>query len=194
VALRPSRSPGDSRWAPWVGLVARLAVGTTFLVAGVLKIADPDAAARAVQAYRLMPAGLGELLGYGLPFLEVGVALLLLVGFATRAAATVLGLLLVAFIGGIASAWARGLSIDCGCFGGGGAVGQDQTQYVQELLRDGALLVGAAWLVVWPRTRLSLDAVLGMPAAYGPDLDDEPEEPDADEPAVPATDGEGGRG
>ena len=45
-------------------------------------------------------------------------------------------LLMVAFIVGISQAWARGLTIDCGCFGGGGQIGAAETQYPQEIARD----------------------------------------------------------
>ena len=58
--------------------------------------------------------------GHLLPVLEVVVGLCLVLGLLTRGAAVVSALLFVAFIVGIASAWARGLQIDCGCFGGGG--------------------------------------------------------------------------
>ena len=65
------------------------------------------------------------------------------------------------FVAGVSQAWARGLSIDCGCFGGGGAVEPGNTAYVQELLRDTGFLVLAAWLIVRPRTLFSLDSRLG---------------------------------
>jgi len=73
--------------------------------------------------------------------------------------------LLGAFIIGVTSAWARGLSIDCGCFGGGGAVASDQTRYGTELLRDGALLVVAAVLIRWPASRFAL-----VPPKAAPEL------------------------
>ena len=53
---------------------------------------------------------------------------------------------------------ARGLSIDCGCFGGGGAVYPGHTAYVQEILRDTGFLVLAGWLILRPRTLLSIDS------------------------------------
>jgi len=56
----------------------------------------------------------------------------------------------------IASAWARGLQIDCGCFGGGGPAHADAAKYVSELARDFGLLVLAAWLVWRPASRLAL--------------------------------------
>jgi hypothetical protein len=61
------------------------------------------------------------------------------------------------FIAGVTQAWARGLSIDCGCFGGGGAVDPGETAYVAELLRDAGFLALAVWLVVRPRTYRSVD-------------------------------------
>ena len=62
-------------------------------------------------------------------------------------------------MGGIAQAWARGLTIDCGCFGGGGQVSADQTRYGEEILRDVGLLLAAAFLVRWPHSRLALDPI-----------------------------------
>jgi uncharacterized membrane protein YphA (DoxX/SURF4 family) len=95
-----------------------------------------------------------------LPFLEIALGLLLLLGIGTRLVAVVSGALLLVFIAGVAQAWARGLSIDCGCFGGGGAVAPGATAYVQEIVRDIGFLTLAAWLVVRPHTLLSMDARL----------------------------------
>jgi len=81
----------------------------------------------------------------------------LVIGLFARASAVVGGLLMVAFIVGIISAWMRGLNIDCGCFGGGGTIEAAQTQYLTDILRDAGLLACAAWLVVRPRTPYSLD-------------------------------------
>ncbi len=70
-------------------------------------------------------------------------------------------LLLVAFIVGIASAWARGLQIECGCFGGGGGPAVNASAaYPWELARDVGLLAASAWLVWRPRTPLSVDRYL----------------------------------
>jgi hypothetical protein len=67
---------------------------------------------------------------------------------------------MAAFVVGIASAWARGLSIDCGCFGHGGTIAASQTQYPQEIARDLGLLACAGWLAVRPHTAYGLDRVL----------------------------------
>jgi uncharacterized membrane protein YphA (DoxX/SURF4 family) len=143
-----------------VGLVARLLLGGVMLVAGALKVTRPEVSARAVQAYQLLPFDLATYVGYGLPVLEVVLGALLVAGLFTRVAAVVSGVLLVAFIIGIASAWARGLSIDCGCFGEGGAIASSETRYLEEILRDVGLLLCAAWLAIRPHTAYSLERTL----------------------------------
>jgi uncharacterized membrane protein YphA (DoxX/SURF4 family) len=126
-------------------------------VAGALKAVDPQSSVAAVSAYQLLPASLATIVGWGLPFAEIALGLLLLAGIATRAVAAVAGMLLVIFIAGVVSAAARGLSIDCGCFGGGGQVDPGDTAYGIELVRDVGLLLLAAWLVWKPQSRFALD-------------------------------------
>ena len=143
---------GSARVRDVVGTVARLGLAAVFLVSGVLKAVDPDAAYVAVRAYDVLPKAGVALVAGVLPWLEIVLGLLLLVGLATRVVAVASAGLLVVFIAGVTQAWARGLSIDCGCFGGGGAVDPGQTTYGLELLRDAGFLLMAAWLIVRPRT------------------------------------------
>ena len=147
----------------WIGTAARLGLAVVWGWAGFAKIGDPEAAAQAVRAYRLLPEALVKPFGYGLPFLEMALALLLVVGLGTRIAAALSGLLLLVYIGSIASVWVRGISIDCGCFGGGGAVSASKTAYLQEILRDLGFLLVASWLMWRPRSRFSLDRLLATP-------------------------------
>ena len=83
--------------------------------------------------------------------------MLLLIGLATRLTAVLSAVVLVAFIAGVISAAARGLSIDCGCFGGGGDVAAGQTAYTEEILRDLGFLTLAVYLILRPDTPLSVD-------------------------------------
>lgn len=154
----------STRVADAVGLVARLVLGTVFLVAGALKITTPEAMAKATQAYQVLPHDLAAYVGYALPTVEVILGLLLVLGLFTRVAAVLTSLLLVAFIAGIAQAWARGLTIDCGCFGGGGTVSASETNYLQRLLEDVGLLACGLWLSWRPAASLSLDRAMFRPA------------------------------
>jgi uncharacterized membrane protein YphA (DoxX/SURF4 family) len=144
----------------WVGLAARVVTGGVWVIAGALKLPDPAASVRAVRAYDLLPEVVVPTVGHLLPVVEVAVGLLLLVGLLTRPAAVVSSVLFVAFVVGIAAAWARGLSIDCGCFGGGGFDADAREKYPWEIARDLALLAASLWLVVRPASRLSLDRLL----------------------------------
>lgn len=144
---------------PWLGTLVRLGLAAVWLAAGFAKVGDLAGSGRAVNAYRVMPFAAAEVVGAALPFVEIALGLLLLAGMAVRVMAGVSAALLLVFVAGIASAWARGLRIDCGCFGSGGdlAAGADPA-YLTELARDGGFLLLAAFLLVWPRTRLSVDA------------------------------------
>ncbi|HCE60103.1 DoxX family protein [Janibacter terrae] len=149
-----------TRWRDHVGLLARVALGGVLVWAGALKLGNPLGSARAVQAYDVLPFEVAKYLGYGLPWLEVAVGALLVIGLLTRANALVGTLLMAAFVVGIAQAWARGLTIDCGCFGGGGQVAASETRYGSEIARDLALALCGLWLVVRPASTWSLDRVL----------------------------------
>ncbi|MFF4881137.1 MauE/DoxX family redox-associated membrane protein [Micromonospora sp. NPDC000668] len=172
VTAPPTRA---ARWPavrPWLGIAARLGLAAVWLVAGASKVGDLAASGRAVNAYQVMPYDVATVIGAALPFVELALGVLLLLGLATRLSAVVSAVLLVVFIAGIASAWARGLSIDCGCFGSGGQLAEGQApSYLPEILRDLGFLVLAGFLLIWPRTPVSVDGWLsGEPA-----LEDEDE-------------------
>jgi uncharacterized membrane protein YphA (DoxX/SURF4 family) len=135
-----------------IGTVVRLGLAAVLLVSGVLKALDPDTTYVAVRAYDVLPKAGVALVAGVLPWFEIVLGLLLLAGIATRRVAVVSAGLLLLFVAGVAQAWARGLSIDCGCFGGGGAVAPEDTSYGLEILRDTGFLLMAGWLIARPQT------------------------------------------
>jgi uncharacterized membrane protein YphA (DoxX/SURF4 family) len=142
---------------PWIGLLARLVLGGVLLVAGYLKVFTPDKSMMAVRAYEILPIWFANFLGIVLPWLEVGAGVLLIIGVAIRYAAIFGSALMVLFIIAIAQAWARGLSIDCGCFGGGGTIDPSQTRYLEEILRDIGLALCGLYLLRYPITKFALE-------------------------------------
>lgn len=148
---------------PWLAVAARLVLAVVFAYAGWSKATDLAGSGRAVNAYQLMPFAAAKAIGAALPFVELALAALLLVGLATRLAAACAAGLLTVFLVGISSVWARGLSIDCGCFGGGGTLAAGaHPNYFWDLVRDLALLALAVLLFLTPRTPVSVDRyVLG---------------------------------
>ena len=155
----------------WFGLVARLVLGGVLLVAGWLKAFEFDKAQMAVRAYEVLPIPVANVLGVTLPWFEIGIAFLLILGVAVRQAALASGILMLVFIAAITQAGLRGLSIDCGCFGGGGTVEPGQTKYLQEIARDIVFFLLAAYLYRYPDTKFALER---SRAAASEDSKDEP--------------------
>ena len=142
---------------PWIGLLARLTLGGVLFAAGYLKVGTPDKSQMAVRAYEMLPISVANLLGLIRPPIEIVIGALLILGALTRVMAALGGFTMIVFIIAIAQAWARGLNIDCGCFGGGGSVAPGETKYLQEILRDLGLVFLAAYLIRYPSTKFSLD-------------------------------------
>jgi uncharacterized membrane protein YphA (DoxX/SURF4 family) len=145
----------------WISTAARLGLAAVWLVAGGLKVGDLAASGRAVNAYGIFPYEVAKVIGAAQPFLEIALGLLLLAGLAVRLSAGLSAGLLVIFIAGIVSAWARGKQIDCGCFSTGGELAAGESpQYAWDIVRDVGFLLLAGILLWRPRTRYSIDGVL----------------------------------
>jgi uncharacterized membrane protein YphA (DoxX/SURF4 family) len=160
-----------------IGTVARIGLAAVWIVSGAIKVSDLNQTYVAVQAYQLLPPGAVSPVAGALPFVELALGALLLAGLGTRLAAAVSALALIGFIVAVSSSWARGLTIDCGCFGGGGQVAAGETEYPQEIARDIGFLALAAWLLCRPRSFASLDRWLtrrDSDTGAGEDVPDEP--------------------
>ena len=118
-----------------------------------------------VDAYDVLPSGLVEPVAILLPWVELAVAALLILGLFTRFAGFGLAGLSAVFIAGMAQAKARGLKIDCGCFGAGGA-GEGVSWF--DILRDVPLFAAGVFLAWRPRGPCQLDNRFG-----GEDLEDD---------------------
>ncbi|CAB4576350.1 unannotated protein [freshwater metagenome] len=144
-------------YQPWLTLIARLVLGGVLLAAGGLKIGNLQKSAMSVRAYELLPVGLANFLGYVLPWIEIGMGLLLIAGVAVSIVGLLGALTMFAFVIAIAQAWARGLSIDCGCFGGGGQVDPEDTKYLSTILRDIGFLLLGVYLYYFPKGKFGIE-------------------------------------
>lgn len=142
---------------PWLTFLFRLILGGVLLAAGGLKIGNLQKSAMATRAYELLPIPVANFLGYSLPWIEIGIGALLIVGVAVRVMGLLGAVIMLAFIIAIAQAWARGLSIDCGCFGGGGTIDPEDTKYLSEIIRDIGLLAMGVFLYFYPKGRFALE-------------------------------------
>ncbi len=139
-------------WIRIVSLLARFGLAAVWLISGWIKAADPTQTIVAVRAYQLLPEDLVRPIANTLPFIEIALGLLLLIGLGVRLTAIASAVLLAVLIFAIAASWARGLSIDCGCFGGGGAADVDSWDYGIEIARDVGFIALAVWLMMFPRS------------------------------------------
>lgn len=113
--------------SPYLALLGRLLLGTTFIWSSLHKLKDPTAFALLVYDYDLLPARLVNPFAYTLPWVEVLSGVLMLAGVFTRVAAAAQFLMLLSFIIAIAVNLFRAKVLDCGCFSedGGHTIGWD---------------------------------------------------------------------
>lgn len=91
-------------------------VGIVLLMAAAPKVRHPDSFHTALVGYRLFPEWSLVWLQYGVPLLEIGLGVLLIL-FLSRKAMGVSALLFAGFTLVLSSAWWRGMPLICGCFG-----------------------------------------------------------------------------
>jgi uncharacterized membrane protein YphA (DoxX/SURF4 family) len=141
----------------------RVGAAAIWIVAGGAKIADLTHFNAQVEQYKLLPHALEAPFAYALPFVEVAVGIYLLIGLLVRPAAIVGCALMVAFIVAMAEAWARGLVLNCGCFGSLDL----QRVGLETILRDAALGLPSLAMAIRPSRKWSLDsALLGKPDRF----------------------------
>jgi uncharacterized membrane protein YphA (DoxX/SURF4 family) len=94
----------------------RVALGAVFIVASLDKIQNPEAFATTIANYRVLPYTCINGIAIVLPWLEVIIGTLLVLGVWVRAGTIIAWGLLLVFSTAISHALVRGLDISCGCF------------------------------------------------------------------------------
>jgi len=135
----------------WIG---RLVLGGIFIYAGYAKIFLPIMHPRPsigvalaffalqVGSYQILPPWGVNFVAHTLPFAEVALGLLLIIGWGLRIWATLGSLLMLGFFAAVAHSYAAGLQINCGCF----ATPEPLTLWT--VIRDGALAALAVVMTV----------------------------------------------
>jgi putative oxidoreductase len=142
-----------NRLLGWLDWAFRIVVAAVFLLAAIPKMQDPLAFAKAITNYKFVLPVIGQNYIFAaamfMPALEAVSALALLWNRFKKTGALLCGLLLLLFIVLIAQAMARGLNIDCGCFGTG-AVAKALAQKVgfSKLIENAVLTVMCGY-VYW---------------------------------------------
>lgn len=98
-------------------LTIRLFLGFIFVFAAITKVTDPEAFSQAIYNYKLLPDFLINIPAIALPWIELVAGILLVFGISVKENSAIISGLLLVFIIAIGISLARGLDIDCGCFG-----------------------------------------------------------------------------
>jgi len=125
-------------------LAARLILGAVFVFASIDKILHPAAFAEAVYNYQILPDSLINLTAIILPWLELVLGSLLIIGVWMPGAILVSNLLLLTFIGVMIYNTSRGLDIHCGCFS---TEPSEDPLSIWTIVRDALFLVPAVYLL-----------------------------------------------
>jgi uncharacterized membrane protein YphA (DoxX/SURF4 family) len=141
---------------PWLGLAIRLGAASVWIIAGAAKVPQIETFHLLVERYGILPHLLAGPFAYVLPFLEIALGLYLAAGLFVRGTALAGTLLFAVFLTAQVSAWARGITLDCGCFG----TALQARVGPLTILRDLGLGVPTFLMLGLPARRLSLDSRL----------------------------------
>ena len=126
-----------------VTIVLRVLLGLVFLYAAYTKLRQPWLVfAMSIDAYGLLPEWGVLATARALPWMELAIGVLLLIGVGLRYVSLTATLILTVFFGIMLLSFGKGMGIDCGCFGMGEAL------TAKSLARDGTLLASAVVLTV----------------------------------------------
>ena len=106
----------------WTYRAVRAALAVAFIAAGALKLADLHTFVLTIKAFGVLPTDSVKPVAAVLPVLEILGGGLLLCD--APGGLTIVGALLLLFIGVVINAIRQGLDIDCGCYGPGDVEGQ----------------------------------------------------------------------
>ena len=148
IAIERPRTASKVRF---LMVAARIVLGLIFIYASYTKLHYNGAwhlrdyyflFAMGIDSYRMLPLAAVEWMARILPWLELGVGALLVIGAGVRWAGLVVTALLVVFMIALAHAALGGLEINCGCFG------TNSVRPGRELMLDGVLLALALAVTV----------------------------------------------
>jgi methylamine utilisation protein mauE len=139
-----------------ISFIARFGMAWVWIEAGVHKLGKTLDMTQAIKGYGIFTPEWAGYLATVIGPLEVIGGVLLLLGLFLRRSSIVATIVLLLFMVGIAQAWARGLDIDCGCFGYDAQNPDRGMDYAKTLLRDAAYLFLTVWTIKRPFTKFAL--------------------------------------
>ena len=137
-----------------INLLIRIIVGGMFIITGISKIIDPVLFAKEISFYRMLPDFSVNLFAIILPWIELIVGVLFILGIRVKTNILLLAGMLLMFNFAVAVAWARGLNINCGCFSNIAK----ETVGLSKLSENFSMLFALAFMFFFPNNRFSFEA------------------------------------
>jgi len=123
--------------------ILRIILGVIFVYAAWVKLREPWALfAISIDSYQVLPLRAVEMVARVLPWCELLLGILLIAGVWRGVSTAAASLLLAVFFSLMVRAMAKGMEIDCGCFGPG-----ERLSWIT-LMRDGALLASSLFVTI----------------------------------------------
>ena len=146
-----------------ISFFARFFMAYIWISAGLSKLGGISGVAQSIEAYGIFTQEWAGYLATIIGPLELVGGVLLLIGLGLKPASKLSIVVLTLFIIGIAQAWARGLQLDCGCFGqvDPATVSNFGLEYTKVIIRDLFFIALSLWTVFRPFTKWSLDSIIG---------------------------------
>lgn len=86
-----------------------------FIYVAYNKLINPEEFAKAIKNYEILPLQAINIMAIILPYIELFTGTFLILGIYKKGSSAIIAISLLIFIIALASAYARGLNIDCGC-------------------------------------------------------------------------------
>jgi uncharacterized membrane protein YphA (DoxX/SURF4 family) len=140
------------RMVIWLG---RIVLAGFFIYAGYAKLYRPGVTPHVnvpmaltlfsmqIDSYQMVSGNVSKWIAHTLPFAEIAIGVLLLVGWQLRVWATIITAIVAGFFFVVVRAYALGLQINCGCFA------KPEPLTLMTVFRDGALLLLAVLMTVF---------------------------------------------
>ena len=141
----------------YLSFVFRIGLGVVFIISGAGKLPELAAFIEQVEEANILPHALAQVYGTALPYVEIVIGALLILGLLSRFAAGIGGLAVLSFIIGNSTRLYRGLYGECGCFG---SIASLQFSTGEALIMDCVLLIMAIQILTHKGEFLSLDSMI----------------------------------
>lgn len=138
-----------------ISAVARFYMAYIWIRAGVSKLGSRVEVVQSVEGYDIFSPTWAQWIATVIAPLEIAGGILLLLGVFLRKSGWLSTIVITLFIVGIAQAWARGLAIDCGCFGPADPTTLGMN-YLKTILRDLVYIFLSLWTAFRPFKKFAI--------------------------------------